>query len=580
MSEEQDIPIRPPDDHRERYDAWYGFDTENDQEGNVTITCLIREDGEKWIWKSAGEFVKWCDEQTGTPVIICHNLEYDLVNEFAEGYPYLSLNYLKGNLISAKYKRVTFLDSFNHFRMSLAALGQSIGITKLSMDIHSPEYVATDAWICLKAMTGARDFIARLGGRIGGTSGSSAISIWRHMTDGEFCRGAIDTPWLRRGYYGGRTEIFRARSEGVIRGYDINSMYPFAMIDEYPEYMMDDPKFTKAKGMAEVTIEIPTDLFVAPLPHRSADGRLLYPVGEFTGVWTYDEIRKAEKMGGKVKFVHKAIGCNSLVRPFDEFIHSLYKARKATKIESERLFLKVMMNSLYGKLAAGSTMTRMVSRYTLLKQRSSRIDEVRWVDHNRGLLDYKTPPPEYVNLLWGSMITANARLLLLQYLEKCPPERLIYCDTDSMYCEGHELPIGDGLGEMKLEKETNIMEIIQPKAYRLGDFWRAKGVPKPKRDEDGKITIDYAKEYIEDGYTEYMMPLRFRASIRSRRGKANQWIKMKKSRKSGYTHKPLILGRYHPPVLGNPGQTELFELKAVVGKKPKGATGGTTKTSK
>lgn len=534
----------------DRYTDWYGFDTENDEKGKVTLACLIHESGASEIWEKAGGFVKWCETVKGKPVVICHNLEYDLVSEFGDDYGYLNLNYLKGRLISARHGNVRFLDSFNHFRMSLAAIGNAIGIKKLDFDIHSRDYVTTDSWICLKAMTMARDYIASIGGQIGATSGSSAVSVWRYMTDDEYCTGAVDTPWLRQGYYGGRTEIFHSYMTGNIRGYDINSMYPYCMMAEYPEYLVKDDKLEKAKGMAEVTIRVPVDLFVAPLPWRSHDGGLRYPVGVFRGTWTYDEIRFAESVGCKVLEVHHAFGCNSLVRPFDDFILKLYKKRKESENEAERLFLKVVMNSLYGKIASKSMVTRTVSKHHLLNKDDKRISEVKWINNNRGLLDYQTPPPPYVNVCWGSMITANARMLLTKYLMQVPKEKLIYCDTDSLYAEGVIIPESKELGGMKLEKEAKVMLIKQPKAYKLDDFYRAKGVPRPKRDGAGEIIIDFAKQYVEEGHTEFMAPIRFRASLTSKRGKANQWVPHSRSRRSEYTAKRHSCGRYLPPIIG------------------------------
>lgn len=584
---------------------WYGFDTENDEKGVVTLAALIHESGESWVWRQAGHLAEWCEKQKGKkPIIICHNLEYDLVNEFGPRYPYLQLNYLKGRLISARYGNVKFLDSFNHFRMSLKEIGKAIGIAKMDMDIHDEAYVTTDSWICLKAMTGARDYIASLGGKIGATSGSSAVSVWETMVEKEFSTGAVDTPWLRKGYYGGRTEIFAAHAEGpmlttsaghikyhlekddseqeliwkgnlmelrskekahkvvihrepTIKGYDINSMYPFCMMHDYPEYLMEDFTMEKAQGMADVTISIPHGLYVAPLPWRTTEDSLWYPVGVFRGTWTYDEIRHAESVGATVVKVHHGYGCNSLVRPFDEFITTLYAKRRASKNDAERLFLKVLMNSLYGKIASKSCVTRTVSRHTLLNSKNNRIHEVKWIDHQRGLLDYFTPPPPYVNVCWGAMITANARLLLTRYLEKVNPEKLIYCDTDSLYANGHTLPESTELGGMKLEKNAQIMSVIQPKAYRIDDFYRAKGVPKPKTDKEGTILIDFAKQYIEDGTTEFQSPIRFRASLNSKRGKANQWVQHSKSRKTSYAHKRLSNGRYFPPIVGMQGELSL-----------------------
>lgn len=532
------------------FDAWYGFDTENDPSGKVTLAALVGEDGSRKIWTKAGHLAGWCERQTGNPIVICHNLEYDLVNEFGDDYAWLGLNYLKGRLISAKLGNVTFRDSLNHFKMRLSELGESFGIEKLKMDINDPEYVTQDATICLRSMCFARDYIARLGGRQGATSGSSALSIWRHITEDEFLFGPIDNAFYRSGYYGGRVELFRKRSEGKIVGFDINSMYPYSMLNDYPETLMDDPRMTKFKGMAEVTITIPRDRLVAPLPYRTpANKQLIYPVGTIRGTWTYDEIRYAESLGSKVQKVHKACGGSSLCRPFDDYVLPLYQARKESKNPAERLMLKIMLNSLYGKIAAKSTVTRTVSRHTLMQNNPARVEDVKWINEHRGLLDYCSPPQPHINVMWGSMITAYSRLTLLKWLDMVPPEKLIYCDTDSIYTLDHELPVSDGLGQLKREKEARIMVCHQPKTYQQDNQFVAKGVPRAVADDDGVILVDPARDYIEKEFASFQAPLRFRASLTSKRGVANQWLTMTKSMKTDYTHKTYSNGRYFPKLI-------------------------------
>lgn len=559
----------------DKFSDWYGFDTENDETGKVTLACLVHESGSRNIWKEAGKFVEWCDQINSrgkaTPMVICHNLEYDLVNEFGPRYADLQLNYLKGRLISAKYGRISFWDSFNHFRMSLKKLGQDLGIEKKDMDIYDEEYVATDAWIALQAMVHARDYIASIGGRIGATSGSSSVSVWRTMTDDAYVYGAVDTPWLRKGYYGARTEIFCRFAQGKVigdgpdgpireksvRGYDINSMYPFCMIDDFPEYHCADMKMDREKGMAEVIISIPLTMEIGPLVYRApVTGRLSFPVGLIQGVWTYDEIRYAESLGCKVVKVIEAHGCDSLVRPFDEFITTVYEKRKASKSSSEKLMLKVLMNSLYGKIASKCTVTRTVSKYEMLRKNNPRIKDVKWINHTRGLLDFTTPPPDYVNVMWGAMITANARILLTKYLMGVPPEKLLYADTDSIYCIDHLMPTSNELGALKLEKEATMMHIKQPKVYRVDDDYTAKGVPKARYDKDGALVVDFAEQFFEDGQTQFSLPIRFRESLNSKRGKANQWINKSKKMLKEFDGKPLSGNRFFPPVIGM--QTDLF----------------------
>lgn len=602
------------------YTNWYGFDTENDEKGVVTLSALVDEFGHSWVWKKAGKFREWCDvNEDDTPVVICHNLEYDLVNEFGAYYPYLNLVYLDGRLISAGYKHVRFLDSFNHYRMSLKKIGEAFGIKKLEFDIHSTEYVTTDSLICLRAMTFTRDYVERLGGRIGATAGSTAMSVWRYMTEDEYLLGPIDSPWLRAGYYGGRTELFASKAEGpviygadgqpemhwyaedalpeweeedqlghlrrpppdkdrphgrweltrekTIKGYDVNSMYPYCMLSPFPIVTAEDPSFTKFKGMIECTVSVPHSEFVGPLPWRDDGKRLVYPVGVFRGTWTYDEVRYAQSRGTQIIKIHKAVGGDSCERPFDEFINVIYKKRKESTNPAEREVLKVILNSLYGKLASRSSVTRVVSRYELIKKgHTKKLEQVKWIDHNRGLLDFHTPPQKFVNVLWGAMVTANARILLTKHLNACPPEKLIYCDTDALYVNNHELPLSTELGGLKLEKHAGVMKVIQPKAYQIDEFFRAKGVPRPKTGDDGQILIDFSRQYIEEGLAEFQAPLRFRASIGSKRGKANQWIKQSKGMKTKYSAKKLSGNRYFPPVIGLQG--DLFTSSTSKGIKP------------
>lgn len=547
------------------YSDWYGFDTENDEKGRVTLAALVSEKGDSWVWEGAGHLGRWMDENLDeSPVIICHNLEYDLVNEFGDRYPYLNLTYLKGRLISARYRHVTFLDSFNHYRMPLKKIGEAFGVRKLGFDIRSKEYVTTDSLICLKAMTFTRDYLMKLNAEVGATAGSSAMSVWMAMTGGDFLTGPLDTPWLRGGYAGGRTEIFRSHTEGDIRGYDVNSAFPYCMLSEFPMLLNDDPRMEKTKGMAEVTVSVPVDSYVGPLFWRDAQRRLVYPVGRFRGTWTYDEIRFAESLGAKVLKVHRGLGGSYCERPFDEFITTIYAKRKASTNPAEREVLKVVMNSLYGKLASKNEVTRVVSKHQLLKTNSKRIKDVKWIDHNRGLLDYHTPPQRYVNVLWGAMVTANARILLTRYLVQVPPENLIYCDTDSIYCRDFDLPLSDELGGLKLEKKARKMVVLQPKAYQIDDFYRAKGVPRPKYDENGRIVIDYAKAYLEEGLAEFEAPVRFRESLRLKDGAPNQWIRRSKARRTEYAAKSLSNYRYFPPVVGE--QLELFPAGTTKGK--------------
>ena len=534
----------------DQFDKWYGMDTENDENGKVTLVALVDEFGWSKVWYDTEGFKTWCDMESAgknATVVICHNLEYDLVNIFGYEYGWLNLTYLGTRLISARYQGITFYDSLNHFQMPLKKLGEQIGIEKKAFDIHSVEYVTTDALICLKAITKARDFMSSLGGKLGATSGSSSTSVWRYMTQDDYLLGPVDNEWLRQSYYGGRTELFRTEARGTIRAYDINSMYPYCMTFDYPEYLVSDKRFQKDKGIVEATVFVPLTETIGPLPKRMEEtGRLVFPIGKFSGLWTYDELRFAESVGTKILKVKKAFGCNTLIKPFEDYINTIYKLRKNATDPAEKLFLKLLMNTLYGKLAAKNEITRTVGLITVLEKYPHRLEDVKWINAARGLLEYKTPPQRYVNVPWGSYVTSYARILLQKYLRQCPPEKLIYCDTDSLYCVDYELPTSDELGEMKLESTGGYMKVKQPKAYQVDDHFKAKGVPRPKLDENGDIVIDFAREFFETGCVAFSQPVRFKESLVRKNLRPNQWIEKTKSMITEYKHKDLRGQRYYP----------------------------------
>lgn len=561
---------------------WFGFDTENDDKGRVTLAALIHEGGKSWVWESSGHLGKFIANMAPEviPVIVCHNLEYDLINEFGHQMRGVYPTYLKGKMIIAKYGKALFLDSGNHFRMPLAVIGEEIGITKGKLDIHSREYVVTDAQIALTVMTRARDFISAMGGEIGVTSGSSAVSLWKAMGGVPFLDGPYDNDYFRSGYSGGRTEIFRMKvpDDEIVRGYDINSMYPTVMLYDYPVMpLQEDSKMRYEKGMATVTIDVPTDLVVAPLVYRDkTNNRLIYPVGHMKGTWTYDEIRFAESVGAKVRKVHEAYGSDECCRPFTEFITTLYDKRKQTTDRSHSLFLKVMMNSLYGKLASKNEVEEVILYHTVMKKCPHLVDEINWVvPFEYGLIKKtKRQKSPYVNVMWGAMVTAYSRILLTKYLMQVPPDDLVYADTDSIYCINFEFQTDRELGGMKLEKERYGWDSPQLKVYRHGDFYRAKGVPRPRpynseehtdpryiklvKNKQGEPVqvYDYAHEFIETGRTTYKAPIRFKDSLRSKRGKANQWVKTTKGINGTYDKKRIRDDwRCLPPIFG-----EQFEL--------------------
>lgn len=90
---------------------------------------------------------------------------------------------------------------------------------------------------------------------------------------------------IRPSYFGGSTDFFTRHANNV-KYYDVNSLYPFAMLNDMPgDYLGKlDPKTTNLDnvfGFVEVIISAPADM-VNPLLIHHYRGSTIHPVATIT----------------------------------------------------------------------------------------------------------------------------------------------------------------------------------------------------------------------------------------------------------------------------------------------------------
>ena len=517
----------------------------------VTQIAAITAQGKRYYSPgNVADFKRWLLQQP-EQFIYALNVKYDLGALFGDKLDELDQTLVGGRVIKAVWGKKIFVDVFNIWPMSVKKLGEAFGLQKLETESMATDkdYVFRDTEIIRQAMLFAWQFVEHLGlEHLKATLGGLCVSVWQEW-DGSNCHDS--TVLSREALFGGRVELFKQTNESNHICYtDINSLYPSVMRNQFPG-PLEQIKTRKCKlpkwGIATATVEVPETPF-CPLPYRRQDGMVFYPWGKFTGTWTVLELEQAAATGTKIVKIKDCWGTNESMQPYQEFVERLYAARLVATSEAERLFFKLLMNNLYGRLGTTGKIGR-----TVWQTPKNRNHGVPFGD--RVLVTYQMPLAEETNWSHAAYITAYGRLQLLEFMRRIGGDKMIYCDTDSCIFDvpdvrltlGQGNPVlpetyfqcGSDLGQMKLVGWERHCETFAPKMYHIGQTWKAKGVP-----------VRLAKEFIQQGHVEYDLPFNMREAIaffdRGNARKLGVWHTVRKERKTPYDKKKLIGNRYFP----------------------------------
>jgi hypothetical protein len=484
-----------------------------------------------------------------------------------------------GNIITSKLYNMRFIDTLNFSPSSVENLGKLIGIGKLKHPKflgqipknnlewrYLKEYNSKD---CLISKTFIEQFQKFLNEELKTdlklTIASTSLNLYRrnYMPIDIYKEHMPCKKFIYKSYYGGRVECFKRgclnpkinqgkkynKNETLynkieldkIKGttfymYDFNSLYPSVMCNKYPlpssaklfknrSGKLDKKYIKEYEGVSDVIVECPY-MYYPLLPYRDND-KLIFPIGTFRGVYTHLELRKALKLGYKIKKCFKTLFYTKTFYPFKTYVMDLYKRRLKYQKDNNIIYatmIKTLLNSLYGKFA-----TKNFNEFTFLDMDNTELqeedfigaymdfkhDETGKIIKGTGRRGYKENEKEcnqnYILPILSSYTTAYGRIKLYDSLVKL---NAIYCDTDSILTT-KKIESSKELGELKLEKISRIGYIVKPKFYRLFneldsyDIIKVKGVRKVdlKTFEDilnhkrvQQLKFTKLKESIRQGY--------------------------------------------------------------------------------
>ena len=315
--------------------------------------------------------------------------------------------------------------------------------------------------------------------------------------------------WIRKAYFGGRTEVFDLRMHYNVYYLDFNSLYPFVMKKyKFPirlkwffeaENLRDMKRLIKVWKMyrkrylyiMEGLFYIPESLPYGILPVR-VKNKVIFPVGYIYGVYASPEVEFLISKGGKVVYIRKIAFYQSDFL-FRDFVDYFYKMKVEAKKQKDLVTYwnsKIIMNSLYGKFGQRQTIFKFAG-YTRLHDgvhhiylEDKEIVESVVIGKKVYIKDYegfsKLSIPEI-----AIFVTSYARTELNKVLFRV---KCIYCDTDSLVIPESELPkIKDlvnenELGKLKIEHKCRVFKANNPKDY----WFIANGKKKEKLKGLGK----------------------------------------------------------------------------------------------
>lgn len=460
--------------------------------------------------------------------IFAHNAEYDLGVIYDNIYSIDKEAIFNGKFICCTNGNCLFADSMNIYSTSVKKIGEMLGLKKLEI---SDEYLTGDVNLkkginkkmidyCIRdceIVYEALDYIFNYVGNVKITIASLTLDLFRRSYQPfhiDFNENLVNT--FFESYYGGRCEaFFIGNTKSFV--YDFNSMYPDAMLNcvfPNPKYLQitelcsvkqfTDYYLKYFEGVVKLEM-FHVEHFFGFLPVKK-DGKLLFPVGNITGYFNFNEIRFAlENKMIRIKKIHKIVFAPAMKSPFKDYIKTLYDKRKNSNSDLEKNVLKLFMNSLYGKFAQKIKsemiyIDDMIKQFDIINQYVLKKKLIKIIPFNAirkdCFIEIKSKNYFLYNTIpsFSSYITSYARIKLLRAMIEYKNFNITYCDTDSIFCE-YKLPINDSneIGQLKIENKI-VTKIEGLKNYRFIDEHKEekqkiKGVPKNAQKLDERTYV-------------------------------------------------------------------------------------------
>jgi len=302
--------------------------------------------------------------------------------------------------------------------------------------------------------------------------------------------------FVRNAFIGGRTEIFKPlfnSKSSEIFCYDVNSLYPFVMANndfpnEFEGYSYD---FSKDQlSIVHCQVEAP-DINI-PFLGIKHKGKLIFPIGTFSGYWTNKELIYAQKLGYKIVNIFKVANFRNAGRIFEKYVERYYSIRTKADVDGvSSTIAKQLLNHLFGRFCLNLDREELVFDYGqdgIKPHYEIKVSENSFyrISKKEKRIDSLT------NSAIGTFVTAYARLHMHELMTIIGEKNIYYTDTDSIFTT-KKIDTGIELGQLKREySKIKIQKacFLLPKSYILESQDNKQKIIKLKG-FDAKKTSDF-----------------------------------------------------------------------------------------
>lgn len=374
--------------------------------------------------------------------------------------------------------KVSFMDSYRMLPSSLASLTKTFNVDNAKQEVPQEckhnyllfkekypnlfwGYLESDVKGLQQVLYAFWNSIYTLFGNVGSlpmTLPSLVLRIFSKQLDHDMYTPAQRNlkELERTAYKGGLTLCMRTGVFDNVNVYDVNSMYPYAMVQhEYPAsylgYWTQEYE-AQSMGLWRATFnqsrqDIPPILF----DHTTGAAY------SGCGVYSTNELNYLESIGGEFTITEGYVYIERGTL-FNAFVSNLYAMRKEAQVKGDEALafvLKIMMNSLYGKFAQreiGDTIT--LGSADLMVELLDKGIGFKIMGDWYVIEETRTVKHAFVAI--AAMITANARIDLHTRMVRVIDSgyEVYYCDTDSIHTNG-TFDTSNELGGIKLENNGN-----------------------------------------------------------------------------------------------------------------------------